>query len=67
MGNSSILWVEAGKKLSKNPNDKVDCPECGKSTLLVKDVFNDKNLTQFERYLSCEVCKSYNVIRMNKG
>lgn len=62
--NTTLLWVEAGKRLAENPEDKVDCPECGQSTLTVKDISNEFDSTQFERYLTCESCDSFNILRM---
>lgn len=58
-------WVDAGIRLAENPDDKVSCP-CGCDCfLMVKDVRDSEDPSQFERYLICEVCDASNILRMS--
>ena len=57
-------WIEAGKKLAINPDDKVPCPNCGHKYLDVFDVRNENNLQELERYMSCDACGSSNILRL---
>lgn len=63
MTSKTKRWIEAAKILTRNPDEKVLCPECAEEFLLVKDEPIDQ--TRFDRYLICPKCGKWNVITIN--
>lgn len=58
-------WVEAAERLVVNSTKSVDCPDCGKPALQVRDVEYGWGHTKgLERYLICSHCGAYNAVNM---
>lgn len=63
MKKESRRWIEAAKILASDPSQIVRCPERDDGVLLVQDVVSSDS-TRMERYLRCEACGAWNVLRM---
>lgn len=59
-------WIFAAKKLIKNPEEKVICPQCKEGVLRISDV-KISEIKKTDRYLICDSCGHYNVITMNSN
>jgi C4-type Zn-finger protein len=58
-------WVDAAERLVLNSTKNVDCPDCGKPALQVRDVEYGWGHTKgLERYLICSHCGAYNAVNM---
>ena len=58
-------WIEAAERLVLNSTKSVDCPDCGKPALQVRDVEYGWGHTKgLERYLICSHCGAYNAVNM---
>lgn len=59
MNDITKKWIEAGKALISDPIVKVECPECGKATLAVQDIYDESNPVEIrERMIYCPLCKA---------
>lgn len=54
-------WIDAAIKLAENKNEKILCPNCSNSFLLVLDV-PIHEWKKIDRYLYCESCKKHEVM-----
>ena len=59
-------WIEAGKKIAEDPDSQFTCPECGDAILVVKDVRNEANPIELERFMSCPKCDATNILRLKR-
>lgn len=58
-------WVEAAHRLGVNSTSNVDCPDCGKPALQVRDVeYGWGHSKGLERYLVCSQCGAYNAVNL---
>ena len=58
-------WVDAAQRLVLNSTKHVDCPDCGKAALQVRDVeYGWGHNKGLERYLVCSHCGAYNAINL---
>lgn len=64
--NKTMKWIEAGKILAEDPNEKVQCPECEQNNLEVQDIRNESNPIELERSMHCPVCNARNVLRLKR-
>lgn len=62
MNKKISMWVEAGKQIAEDPKSQVCCPECGEALLIVKDVRNEANPIELERYMNCPKCNAMNIL-----
>lgn len=58
-------WIEAANILYVDSTENVLCPVCQQGFLKVQDVAYNSNPLEIERHMSCDICGSYNAIRMN--
>jgi len=63
MKEESRRWIEAAKVLASDPSQIVRCPDRDDGVLIVEDVVSS-DPTRMERYLRCETCGAWNVMRM---
>jgi hypothetical protein len=61
---SARRWIEAGKILAADKSAVVACPARGDGTLAVHDKVFESDPTMMERYLVCDACGAWNVMRM---
>ena len=64
MRSETKKWIEAGRILQLDPSAKVKCPECAIGLLTVKDEPIPGSVDRIDRYLICNNCGEWNVIRM---
>ncbi len=58
-------WVAAAHKLVLNSTKTVNCPDCGKAALQVRDVEYGWGPNKgLERYLVCSHCGAYNAVNL---
>lgn len=58
-------WVDAAHKLGMNSTKHVDCPDCGKPALQVRDIeYGWGHSKGLERYLVCSQCGAYNAVNL---
>lgn len=62
MKEESRRWIEAARILASDPSQVVRCPDRDDGVLLVQDVVAS-DPTRMERYLRCEACGAWNVMR----
>lgn len=60
-------WIEIGKRLGKDPNEKIECPVCKYKNLKVKDIPSEIEENLFERIIYCPNCNAKIYLRMNKN
>lgn len=57
MNEISKKWLDALKQFTVNPDAKINCLECNKGFLVLKDVpFTSDNRNYIDRYLICDTC-----------
>jgi hypothetical protein len=59
-------WIEAAKILRSNASAKVECPECKKGVLIVKDE-SISGWNKIDRYMICSNCGKWNVLTFLKS
>jgi transposase-like protein len=59
-------WLEAARQLAVEPTKNINCPECGKSNLMVKDVRRKLGEEDVERHMHCPLCNAYNALRLKR-
>jgi transcription elongation factor Elf1 len=58
-------WVAAAHRLVQNSTKHVNCPDCGKPELQVRDVEYGWGPNRgLERYLICSHCGAYNAVNL---
>lgn len=58
-------WVDAAHRLGVNSSSNVECPDCGKPALQVRDVeYGWGHSKGLERYLVCSQCGAYNAVNL---
>ena len=62
----TLKWIEAGKLIAKNPDEKVKCPQCGSADLTVTDYHLDNNSSEMSRYMQCPLCKAQNILKLRR-
>ncbi len=60
----SKKWIEAGRILAENPEEKVKCPECGQNDLIVNELISKLEPGKKERMVYCPTCGAKNYIRL---
>jgi hypothetical protein len=61
-------WVSAAERLVSESADHVDCPECSKPGLQVRDVeYGWGPRKGVERYLICTHCGAYNAVNLQRA
>jgi hypothetical protein len=58
-------WMEAAERLALSSEKNVDCPECGRNHLIVRDIeYGWGPCRGLERYLMCSHCGAYNIVNL---
>ncbi len=64
-GKNASEWVAAAQKLLVSSTKNVNCPDCGKPALQVRDVeYGWGHNKGLERYLVCSHCGAFNAINL---
>ncbi len=58
-------WIEAGRRLSLNPESKVCCPSCKSGFLEVHDIPYETSLN-LRRYMVCPRCDEFYSMQIKK-
>jgi len=61
-------WVSAAERLLHKSTQHVECPECGTTSLQVRDVeYGWGHGKGLERYLVCSHCRAYHSVNMRRA
>jgi hypothetical protein len=64
-GKNITEWVAAAHKLVLRSTNSVNCPDCGKPSLRVRDVeYGWGHNKGLERYLICSNCGAFNAVNL---
>lgn len=66
--NKRKQWVAVAEKLVYSSAATVECPECGQTSLNVRDVeYGWGEGKGLERYMVCSKCKAYSSVNMRRA